>query len=419
VAILYQDYPFALADLFLKRALVLIGLVTAAFGALTISGIAQSVSTSQLGLIAVCSVVTALGYPWLKRGTSWFVDRVVFRRPDYRLLESRLASQLQVEEHIGGVVAQLASTVAAALSAAHVESVSASEPMAPGSSLVHVSGASIIRLSIPVTEPPSYVAAFRLSGGRRVLSDDVAALTAMALLAGRRIDAIRLAQERYQSAIREQEMATLATEAELRALRAQLNPHFLFNALTTLGHLIQTAPDRAFVTLMRLTGLLRAVLRSDGQYTTLGRELDLVLSYLEIERERFEDRLVVDVRVAEQLRGIRVPSLILQPLVENAVKHGITTRRVGGHLSITATVEASDGHQDRLCIRVADTGEGVRSDVLALRRATGVGLRNVERRLAGCYGADGVLTLTSRPGVGTVAELRLPVSSVPADRKAG
>src|SRR5206468_9395549 len=117
------------------------------------------------------------------------------------------------------------------------------------------------------------------------------ALDAIAMLVGRRIDAIRLAHERYDSRIREQEIGKLATEAELRALRAQINPHFLFNALTTIGYLIQTAPQRAFDTLMRLTSLLRSVLRSEGELTTLGREIELVESYLEIERARFEDRL--------------------------------------------------------------------------------------------------------------------------------
>ena len=101
-------------------------------------------------------------------------------------------------------------------------------------------------------------------------SDSCAALEAIAVLVGRRIDAIHLVQERYARELREQEIGKLATEAELRALRAQINPHFLFNALTTIGYLIQTAPSRALDTLMRLTALLRGVLRSEGEFTTLG-----------------------------------------------------------------------------------------------------------------------------------------------------
>ena len=91
--------------------------------------------------------------------------------------------------------------------------------------------------------------------------------------------------------IREREISALATEAELRALRAQMNPHFLFNALTTVGYLIQSAPARALDTLLRLTTLLRASLRSEGEFTTLGHERELVECYLQIEHERFEERL--------------------------------------------------------------------------------------------------------------------------------
>src|SRR5207244_489792 len=160
-----------------------------------------------------------------------------------------------------------------------------------------------------------------LRGGRRLLSDDRAALDAIASLIGRRIDAIRLTQERYERERREQETSKLATEAELRALRAQINPHFLFNALTTIGYLIQTAPARALETLMRLTALLRSVLRSEGEFTTLGRELDLIEAYLDIEHARFEQRLRVRIDVPQALRTIRVPPLLLQPIVENAVKH--------------------------------------------------------------------------------------------------
>ena len=117
------------------------------------------------------------------------------------------------------------------------------------------------------------------------------------VMAARRIDAIRLTLERYETQLREEEMQKLAAEAELKALRAQINPHFLFNALTTIGYLIDTAPARAVDTLLRLTHLLRGMLRPEGEFTTLGRELELVEHYLDIERERFEERLRVRIDV--------------------------------------------------------------------------------------------------------------------------
>ena len=165
---------------------------------------------------------------------------------------------------------------------------------------------------VPTSERPRYaLSVAELTGGRRLLSDDLAALDAIAVMVARRIDAIRMTNERHEREVREQESAKLASEAELRALRAQLNPHFLFNALTTIGYLIQTAPPRALQTLMRLTTLLRAVLRSEGEFTTLGHELEIVESYLEIERARFDERLRVRIDVPRRLRSLRVPPLVL------------------------------------------------------------------------------------------------------------
>ena len=144
-----------------------------------------------------------------------------------------------------------------------------------------------------------------LNGGRRLLSDDIALLEAFALVVGKRVDAVRVVQERFDRGMREREITQLAAEAELRALRAQLNPHFLFNALTTIGYLLKTAPERALGTLYRLTDLLRAVLRRPpGEVITLGEELDLVESYLAIERERFEERLTTRIDVPDELRAL-------------------------------------------------------------------------------------------------------------------
>jgi two-component system LytT family sensor kinase len=153
-------------------------------------------------------------------------------------------------------------------------------------------------LPIPTAEAPQILLIVSgLGGGRRLLSDDTATLERIALMVGRRIDALRLIDERYERVLREREISALATEAELRALRAQINPHFLFNALTTVGYLIQSAPARALETLLRLTTLLRSVLRPEGEFTTLGHEQDLIECYLQIERERFEERLEARVEI--------------------------------------------------------------------------------------------------------------------------
>src|SRR5437667_8000514 len=126
-------------------------------------------------------------------------------------------------------------------------------------------------------------------GGLRLLSDEIVVLEAVALVAARRIDVLRVSHERYEQKFREQEFAKLAAEAQLTALRSQVNPHFLFNALTTLGYLIKTSPEKAYDTLLRLTRLLRGVLNSTGEFCTLGEEIRLIESYLDIEHARFEE----------------------------------------------------------------------------------------------------------------------------------
>ena len=247
------------------------------------------------------------------------------------------------------------------------------------------------------------------------MSDDRATLEAIAVVVARRIDAIRITTERYDRGLREQEISRLATEAELRALRAQLNPHFLFNALTTIGYLIQTAPPRALETLMRLTALLRGVLRSEGEFTTLGRELEIVESYLDIEKARFEHRLRVTIDVPASLRNIRLPPLLLQPLVENAVKHGIAHKQSGGDVAIRARIERINDQPRQLAITVEDTGAGATSQSLQRGRGTGLGLRNVERRLECQYGTSASLSIRTAPGEGTIVEIRLPAAVKAAD----
>ncbi|MBK6799120.1 MAG: histidine kinase [Acidobacteria bacterium] len=230
----------------------------------------------------------------------------------------------------------------------------------------------------------------------------------------RRIDAVRVTHERCERNLREKEISKLATEAELRALRSQLNPHFLFNALTTIGYLIQTSPSRALETLMRMTGLLRAVLKAPtGELITIGEEMDLIESYLAIERARFEERLRVVIDVPLDLRDLLIPPLIVQPLVENAIKHGIGPKKDGGEVFVSVTLDESEDQINgrRLRISVRDTGEGVTNSGLEEGRARGVGLTNVEKRLECFYGSRATLQIARYQGGGTLAEIRMPTDT--------
>ena len=451
VAILYQDYPFAFADLFLKRALSLLAILTVAFVAITTFGVHSSTFAAfvardprQVGVLVMLWAGTALMYPGIRRLTMWFVDSVILRRPDYRQLRSSIARQSQTHDDVPSLLSDVSDLLRQALSSRTVawqEWWPDGEEAAGGTVVISgaAAGGFIRRLGsagtivpgvgespaavmiISTTDPPRYVVAVgALTGGRRFLSDDVATLEAIAIVLARRIDAIRIMHERYDREIREREIGKLASEAELRALRAQINPHFLFNALTTIGYLIQTAPPRALQTLMDLTELLRAVLRSEGEFTTLGRELEVIEAYLDIERARFDERLRVTIDLPRRLRAIRLPAFVLQPLVENAVKHGIAQKELGGEVTIRGRVDRTSHDPRQLVLTVQDTGAGASPEALQCGRQNGVGLRNVEQRLRVHYGPAASLSIESTPGFGTVVEVRVPVAiAIAQEREAG
>jgi len=411
-AILYQDFPFALADLFLKRALTLLALVTAPFVAVAALGVAPGAGTgslhgaSDVAILVTLWVATALLYPKLREAAAWFVDAIVLHRPDYDALCADIAQRARRHDDTAAMLDDACAQLTPALSARVVRwrEYAADSPVPVGTVV-----------DIPVIEPPRYrIEVAELTGGRRLLSGDHAALNAIAALLGHRIDAIRLTRERYERQLREQEIGRLATEAELRALRSQINPHFLFNALTTIGYLIQTAPGRAVDTLMRLTSLLRGVLRSETEFTTLGREMDLVEAYLDIERARFDERLRVRLDVPAPLKRLRVPPLLLQPVVENAVKHGIARERRGGEVIVSARLDHRDRERSTLVLTVRDSGAGVSVEELQRGRALGVGLTNIERRLACHYGDAARVAIVSAPGAGTTVEIHLPAELKPA-----
>lgn len=436
VAILYQHYRFALADIFLKRALSLVLLILVAFGLyvgvgvwlLEMRGPAGRLEPLAAGATLVLWVLTALCYPALRAAASWFVDTVILRRVDYAKLRADVARTIAPIEDPVDVLETACRALGPALDARAVAwRVAERSAAAPSlvtawlesSRLVHPAGGEsergdvLVTVTVPTAEAPQYAIDIgELEGGRRLLSDDVAMLEAISNLVARRIDAVRVSHERYVHDVREQEISKLAAEAELRALRAQINPHFLFNALTTIGYLIQTAPERAVDTLLQLTGLLRAVLkRSGGEMSTVGEELDLVQAYLAIERARFEERLSVGIGVPDDVRGVRLPTLLLQPIVENAVKHGIAPARDGGHVQIDAVLEGGDGGAAAvLHLTVSDTGRGASPEALDEGLSRGIGIASIQRRLTGMFGPSGRIAIASAPGEGTTVDVWLPAT---------
>ena len=418
LVILYQDYRFALADLFLKRALsvlALVAVVVAAYVILVAPLIGRDPDELGIGIpgtLLTAWVGTALLYPVLRRTMDRFVDRVILHRADYREVRHGIARSLSDVSEPNEALDEVCRRLAAALVAGIVEWRLVPEQAAGlhGATLATATGPGSAEVLVPTNDAPGYILhVASLAAGRRLMSDDIALLDTAAMLVGRRIDELRVSEERYERDLRENDMRRLATEAELKALRAQLNPHFLFNALTTVGHLITTSPTRAIETLYQLTALLRAVLRRTSDFVTLREELQLVDAYLAIEQARFEERLSIERDVPVKLGDILVPPLILQPIVENAVKHGISPLRGGGTISIRARLELRVGGGEQLCLSVHDTGRGVVTDRLAVGRQRGVGLENVEKRLRSYYGDAGRLRITNAPHGGTVVELTLAV----------
>lgn len=397
-AILYQEYRFALADIFLKRALTLLSLVAIAFGGYSF------VSALPPGPFAVSMllwlwVLTAVLVPWLYRGIVRFVDGAILGRMDYTALRAEISHDLQSADSVDDVFEVVTRRLGLAFTAKQVSW--GTEPLEPD-------GIAAARVAVPTVESPKHVISIgRLSGGRRLLSDDHNLLDSVAVTAARRIDHLRLTTERYEAKLREEEMLKLTAEAELKALRAQINPHFLFNALTTIGYLIESAPPRALNTLLQLTALLRGVLRSDGEFTTLGREIDLIQHYLRIEQERFEERLFVRIDVPAHLRSCRIPALVLQPLVENAVKHGVAPSRTGGDVEITASVVGT-GPGRRLRLIVRNSGEPL-TDVTPTGLHEHLGVHIVQQRLAGHFGTQATFSLTRRHDDHTIAEIMMPL----------
>jgi sensor histidine kinase YesM len=211
----------------------------------------------------------------------------------------------------------------------------------------------------------------------------------------------------YQVAMERQTIAaqleTQLSHAELENLKSQLHPHFLFNSLHAIGVLMQEDVDAAGRLLVSLGDLLRMALERRENEITLQSELEFVGKYLEIEQTRFHDRLKVHMDVPPDLLEVYVPSLALQPLVENAIKHGISVDSAAGRLEVTAKL-----HNGRVRLCVRDDGPG---PAAGSRLRFGVGLTNVQSRLKQLYGDESSLELTRGDGRGCEAIITIPLRS--------
>lgn len=199
-------------------------------------------------------------------------------------------------------------------------------------------------------------------------------------------------------------------EAELRSLRAQISPHFIYNALTAIASFIHADPERARELVLEFADFTRYSFRKQGEFTTLAEELQSIHSYLALEHARFGDRLQVTLRIAPETLATVIPFLSVQPIVENSVRHGLEPGERGGSIRIMAV---DDGTHTE--ITVEDNGVGMDPEALHALLSSAVdgahvGLRNVDTRLRQMYGAEGGLVVETNTGAGTLVRIRVPKS---------
>ena len=198
-----------------------------------------------------------------------------------------------------------------------------------------------------------------------------------------------------------QEQETLLMTARVDALSNQINPHFLFNTLTSISSLIRSQPETARTLILKLSAMLRRMLRTQEHFVTLREELKSIDEYLDIEAIRFGPTLVIEKDINQNSLDLVIPNMILQPLIENSIKHGIEKKVGGGRIVIKSRRE-----HNHAIIEIIDNGAGM-SDT-NVNHTRGIGLRNVDERLRVIYGENYHLQLESTPGEGTCARITVP-----------
>ncbi len=401
--VLLKDYRFALLDVYLRvvanvtlAAVLALALAKLAGPALEAAG--ESPGRGQLLWAGACLMLIA--HVWLAGKLQRAMTRVLFKSPDLdaALRELRSAGPARNE---GEYLEWAGQRMAHHLGAVHVEALAREEEALRALELAGpVTAADLggvragleergVEAVVPLRLSGSaarFVLLGRRPGGRRYLSSDLQWLERMAAQAVERAE-----QDR------EVELRRLAAEAELRALESQIQPHFLFNTLNTLYGIIPKEAQGARSTVLNLADILRHRLRTGRTLIPLNEELRIVRAYLDVESLRLGRRLRTAVEADEPALGALIPVLSVQPLVENAVRHGVAPRPGGGEIRLEARV--TDG---RLEVRVAETGDQARQEE-SDTSGEGVGLENVKRRLELCFGETATLTVDVTPGGSTAA----------------
>jgi two-component system LytT family sensor kinase len=345
--------------------------------------------------VAAATVAGVFLFALLGRATDRWVEHRVFGKVDPSLALRQLREDLSREETQAEVLALAEQFVSKAVQVDARVLSSATESK---------QGSDRIPVRVGDTEPYVLVPESR-SGRRGLVSSELDLMRQVGELVGRRLEALERERERIHRSRRETSLVHQLVEAELRALRAQINPHFLFNSLNTIAALVHQEPAIAEGMIVRLAKIFRHLLtQTERPFSPLAQEMDFLRAYLDIEKVRFGERLTVEFQIADSIRNCPVPSLILQPLVENAIKHGLAPKLGECRLLIGGSTEGG-----QIVLRVQDNGVGVRGD--SKRSSTGIGMRNIRERLTTLYGEQARLLFESGPRAGSCATVYLPLAA--------
>jgi len=409
--VLLQDYRFLLLDVFVR----LIGSAALAIGfaagflflanALGLMQLDASAGVAEAALITAISIGILL-FPHIRDRLRGWAEAAVFRRGDLRTAVGAIRADSAADE--ATLLDHAAHRIAGFAKAKRWRFVAGNAGPTPRrASLLRsrvleeaeiqaIEGdAGWAEVAVPLRLAGGDVRVLLLGGrdeGRRYLSEDLDDLDRLAAEVAGQIETKR--REEYQR---------LVAEAELDALRAQINPHFLFNSLNALYGVIPRSAAEARKTLVSLADVFRYALQSKRQFVSLDEELRIVEAYLQIERLRLGRRLRTEIHVSDEARSVQVPVLSIQPLVENAVKHGVSAKAEGGLVRVDARVVNGS-----LRVEVADDGPGF--DIAASLHL-GHGLQNVRRRIQLCYRERSELAVKSSQAetvVGFTAPLEAP-----------
>jgi two-component system, LytTR family, sensor kinase len=410
---LFYFSRFRAADLFAKQAIrLLLGAALAMLTALAVFGPIASiarctVSPAATGILCAAAITgcAMLLYVRLRKWTDILVERGIFGKRDYQL------SVREFRDRLGYLDVKSSVLLATEALASEVLGMKRDEVSVQDADH-HNGNARSHSIPIPFQGDTLQLVVSLTRNRRMLLSAEMEPLLEIALHAGRRLDELDREQERMESIRLESRLSQQLVQTELRALRAQINPHFLFNSLNTIAALISSEPQKAETITVRLARIFRYILlHADRPLTSVDEEIEFLRTYLDIEQIRFGERLRVEFDVDASVAHAAIPSLILQPLVENAIKHGIAPKVGKSRVLVQARRRG-----ESILLSVEDDGIGLfgkdsqrAASLSPAGSGAGVGLQNIRERLQTMYGSTASLSLVNIQSGGSRATLEIPV----------